>query len=336
MIPERQTPSASVTFATGVEGGPMEAMVVRLVESLRRYGGRFAGCPFVAVQPRFGPPIRKHTRAAFDRLGVTFRSVRPTHGRPWFVWLNKPTTLLAAEAVATTDTVVWVDADMLVLGEPADLELPTDVDFAACPADKNAGSTGPDDVFDPYWQQSAKVLGVRADDLPWVTTHREGARIRFYFNAGLFAYRRRAAFAAPLLADCQAALSAHFKSTSQGIKLADQVTLGLTAHRLGLRWRPLGWDYNFAVGNRQWKAKLYDPARLADVRILHYHDFLWSYLRPTLLDQLRPTRPDVADWLASTPALTNDLPLPWKVLAKGLGMARGRAYRRHEAGCVAY
>jgi hypothetical protein len=80
-IPAEHKPS--VTFTTGVEAGPIETMTLRLVESLRRWGGTYADAPFIAVKPRPGPPLRKKTLREFDRLGVTFRHAKPTHGLNW-------------------------------------------------------------------------------------------------------------------------------------------------------------------------------------------------------------------------------------------------------------
>lgn len=327
---------STVTFATGVEAGAIETMAVRLVQSLRKWGGRLADAPFVAVRPRRGPPLKRSTLRQLADLGVTFVNARPTHGKSWFVWMNKPTTLLAAEAVATTDTLAWLDADMLVLEEPAALALPTDVDFAACAADRNAGTADPADPYHGYWQAVANALGLTVEQLPWVVTERERARIRLYFNAGLFAYRRSTGFAQAFMDDCQRTLNARIKSSRQGIVLTDQVVLGLTAVRLGLRWQPLPIAYNFAVGRKLHAAKLYDPANLASVRILHYHDGMWPSFYPQLLADLRGHRPAVADWFTGQPPVSNDFALPMKAYSKALGLWRDRAYRRHEAGCAAY
>ena len=93
--------TASVTFCTGVESGAMETMLLCLVQSIRRWGGKLKDAPFIAVKPRFGPPLKKNTLREFEKLNITFRNVSPTHGMPWFVWMNKPTTLLAAVRLTT-------------------------------------------------------------------------------------------------------------------------------------------------------------------------------------------------------------------------------------------
>src|SRR5205085_1505515 len=59
-----------ISFICCVESGPLEDQTVRMVESLRRWGGRLAEAPVVAVTPRFGPPLARTTRRALDRLSA--------------------------------------------------------------------------------------------------------------------------------------------------------------------------------------------------------------------------------------------------------------------------
>ena len=330
------SPPASVTFATGIESGPMEAMTLRLVESLRCWGGRFANCPFIAIQPRAGAPIRTSTVDALQKLGVTFKRVTPPHDLSWYVWANKPTTLLAAEEIATTESIAWLDADMLVLAEPTALELSDQFDFAASAADKNAGTTGPEDQFDIYWRELCQRTGLDYESLPWVTTEREKARIKLYFNAGMFSYRRSTQFATHFMKALTQSVSAKIKSTTQGIWMTEQITLGLTVHRMGLRYDALPIEYNFAIGSKLQNAKLYDPARIRNVKILHYHDALWPSFRPTFLEQLKSTRPDVQEWIAATAPLSADLPMHHRLYNKSLGYLRKRRYDKHQAESVAF
>src|SRR5690606_37796289 len=56
----------SLTVVTCVEAGTLEPMAVRMVRSLRRWGGRYSNVQVIAVTPRWGPPLRPQTRLAFD------------------------------------------------------------------------------------------------------------------------------------------------------------------------------------------------------------------------------------------------------------------------------
>ena len=55
------TKISDITFVCCVESGSLESQTIRMVESLRRYGGKFANAPVIAVTPRFGAPLSKAT-----------------------------------------------------------------------------------------------------------------------------------------------------------------------------------------------------------------------------------------------------------------------------------
>ena len=59
------------TLCTAIEAGYLEQEVLLLAESLRRFGGRRAGLPLVAVRPRKGPRIARATRRRLSELDVT-------------------------------------------------------------------------------------------------------------------------------------------------------------------------------------------------------------------------------------------------------------------------
>src|SRR5262245_25718280 len=105
--------SQPITFVTCVESGPLETQVIRMVESLRRFGGSYAACPVWAIKPRFGPPVGRRTRQAFDRLGVEFRTTSRADGFGWYPFLNKTRAVVYGADHATTEFVGWLDADLI-------------------------------------------------------------------------------------------------------------------------------------------------------------------------------------------------------------------------------
>src|SRR5262245_11711290 len=94
-----------ITFVTCVESGPLESQVLRMVESLRRFGGAYADCPLWAIKPRWGPPVNRHTRRELDRLGVEFRRTNRTDPHDWYAYINKTRALILAEKEAPTEFV---------------------------------------------------------------------------------------------------------------------------------------------------------------------------------------------------------------------------------------
>jgi hypothetical protein len=327
-------PAESLTFICCVESGPLETMTLLLAESLRKWGGAFASCPVVAVTPRFGPPLSRATRRGLEQLGVQHWRVRGRNKHAWFGFLNKPCALEVVEERVATPLLAWLDGDILVVREPTEFALRDDEDFAACAFDRNIGSTGPEDPFDRYWQQVAAVFGMDLDSLPWVVTEQEQTRIRLYWNSGVFVWRRAVGFARHYLETCRRLLESRVASAEAGIFFTDQVALGLTMVQMGLRWRALSYEYNYALGSKI--AELYDAAKFRQARLWHYHDALWPHSWERTLAWAEQERPDVHSWLRQHGLLRNAAPWPHRALGKWLRFLRERKVRAYQAGCQRY
>ncbi len=157
------------------------------------------------------------------------------------------------------------------MGEPSDLLLEPEIDFVAGSTDNGViGTTGPDSPHDADWRRLCELLDIDVDGLPWVTTQLEKERIRLYFQAGVFAYRRGIGFSRFYLEMCERALDHRFGFSHKAENYTDQVCLGLAAHKMGLRWRQLDPTHNFPMASFLPHADL--PEELAKTRILHYHD----------------------------------------------------------------
>ena len=326
--------SASVSFVCCVESGWLEAQTVRLVESMRRHGGRYAQAPIFAVTPRFGPPLSRQMHAFFERHNVRYiRKAFATTRYSWFKFINKPLAVVAAEEQADTDVVCWLYGDLLILSEPSGLEL-DDVDFAASASDKEMGSTGPGDPFENLWGALCKTVGVGLDELPWVTTELDQFRIRAYWNGGFFAYRRATRFGHHYLSMCEKLLDARVGSGASGYSpgINEMSAIAFAMVKQGLRYRALPFPYNYPLGVRTPPA-WYSPERFAQVKILHYHDSMWPKFWPTLIERLRAVHPHVAEWVAPLGPMENHAPLPYRLLDRGLRKLRTRQEKVYKASC---
>jgi hypothetical protein len=323
----------SVTFVCCVESGSLEALTVRLVESLRRFGGRFAQAPFYAVTPRFGPPLARETHACFARNQVHYvrRNFPSRYG--WFKFLNKPLAVNFVEQQAQTDVICWLDSDLLFLSEPDALDM-TDVDFVATASDKEMGSSGPGDPYEPLWVELCRAVGLQVDDLPWFETTVDQQRIRAYWNGGFFAYRRSYRMGREYLTTCERLLDARLRTDagkfSTGIN--EMSALGLAMVKLKMRYRALPFPYNFPLGVRTPPA-WYSLDRLKQVKILHYHDSMWPPFWPTLLARLKESHPPVAAWLEAQGPMANTAALPARVLTRGLNHLRNRRETAYKSEC---
>ena len=102
----------------------------------------------------------------FKRLDVRYLYKVVNTRDSWLQFYNKPLCLSIAEEVADTETIAWLDSDMLVVNEPEALRLEEGMEFAACVSAKEMGTSGDGDPFEPLWQANCQVLGIDIDPCP--------------------------------------------------------------------------------------------------------------------------------------------------------------------------
>lgn len=315
-----------------IESGPLEAQTVRLAESVRRFGGGLSDAPIVAIRPRRGPSLASSTRQALHRLEVELIEHVTNTEFAWQHYSNKILALLAAEETVQAQQYIWLDSDVMVLAEPEAMWLGPEEDFVACAPDKGGlGSTGPTDIRDGPWRRACDVLGIAIDGLPWVTTFTEHTRIRFYVNSGVFAYRGGAGFAQAYVEDCFKYLRARKSKSHSEVHFMDQIVIGLTVHRLGLRWRLLPHSCNYGCYSKllHWV----DARELAAAQILHYHDMMelerWPILCSLLEQANHPLRADIVRF----GPLRDPSGVSAKVVRESLRIARGIRRRLYYRSC---
>src|SRR4051794_17337881 len=117
--------AAETTLCTAIEAGYLEQQVLLLSESLRRFGGRRANIPLVAVRPRKGPRIAQSTAKRLSALSVFLvEDETLSTAYDWWAMANKPAALRYIEEHARTQNVSWIDGDMMVLREPSSFAPP--------------------------------------------------------------------------------------------------------------------------------------------------------------------------------------------------------------------
>jgi lipopolysaccharide biosynthesis glycosyltransferase len=305
-----------------------------MIESLRRWGGSLANAPLIAVTPRAGPRIGATTHASFEKHEVRYVRESTSSRYAWFRFYNKPLAVAAADAIAATDTIGWLDSDILFVGDPELLRLAEGEDFAACASDKEMGSSGPADPFDRIWRANCEALGIDLEALPWVETEREKVRIRRYWNGGVFVYRRQSGFGNHYLETCTRLLDARNRLDVEAFSIGifEMSAITLAAHRLGLKWRSLPFSHNSIMGSRshhQW----YREEQLREARIVHYHDAMWPWFWETFLACLKATHPEVEEWLREVGPMRNEATLPRRLWARALRSMREREERKYIASC---
>jgi hypothetical protein len=317
-----------VTFVTCVEAGPLEQMVLRMFESLRRFGGPLAGAEAAAVVARRTPPLAPRTRRQLEELNVKSIRAVPHSRYSWYHFMNKPVALLAAEHSTAGEVMVFLDADTLVLRPPSELSLPASIDVAACPSDDGVvGSTGADSAYDPEWRRIAAVNGLDADDLPWTKPYAGGPPIRLYFNGGVLAYRRKSAFGQRYLEACERALDSRAGFPKDGEHWVEQICIGIAAVAAGLRWQALSHSHNYAMAS--YLPGRYSPDEFRHASIVHYHDSMQKAFWPTFLERVEREQPQAYDWLRSKGPLEDETAPLVTAAAELLRIRRGLSRRRY-------
>ncbi|MEM1391922.1 MAG: hypothetical protein AAF757_09410 [Cyanobacteria bacterium P01_D01_bin.116] len=286
-----------ITFVCCIESGSLELQTIRMIESLRRWGGKFANVPVYAVSPRFSPPIAKSTRLALKKFQVEHLSFQTKNKYSWYKFLNKPLSLAAVEKIANTELIGWLDSDLIVVDEPCELDLSESESVTACASDKNVGTSGLGDPNEPYWKEVCQHIGLEIEDLPWTQTELEKERIRLYWNSGIFSYRRSTNLGQEYLNTVIQLLDASIASHKTKIYFHEQMSIGLAATKNKIPWSPLSRSHNFSVNTNRPK-EYYNLQEMKTAKIIHYHGAMTeeSYW-DTFIELLNNTHPTVADWL---------------------------------------
>ena len=294
----------------------------------------FCGSTRSPHRPRAGVPVSASTRRDLNRLGVKLIEEPQPHPYRWFKFLPKPLSLAMAEKVATGEGICWLDADTLITREPEALVLDDGTDFVACCSDKEQGSAGPSDPFDPLWAELSAAAGIPFDQLPWFTAIREQVPIRCYWNSGVFTFRRGRGFGEEFLrlTGCLLDAKVRLNHPGFGLGICEMASLGFAMHRLNFQYRELGEQWNYSVFPRA-EDKWYAPELLGQAAILHYHDSLWPHHRDRLLQSLAVAQPEFAGWLEGKQPTANLRAFLAKLLIKSFRTRRDKQTKRFLEGC---
>jgi len=285
----------SATFLLCAESGHFEAQTLLAIECLRHFGGKFANCPVLVVTPRLGPSLMKATLKRFRELDVKYVSRRIPNRYVWYPYTNKALAALMGDEIATSEQLIWLDSDVLVVNDLNELVLGASEDFAICSVDKNIGSAGPDDPYEAYWAEMARQFGVPLDSLPWITPSNGSQRVRFRLHSGVYAMRREIGIGQAFVEAMDTMLRSRIIFSRRLPYPGDDVALAfaMVQHRWRYRILPISCNQEIVPAST-----VYRPDEISTSAVLHYHRALTDASQtPWLFDQLELHRPDVAQWL---------------------------------------
>jgi len=303
----------SVAFLICVEAGQLEGQGILFAQSLRRFGGRFAGCAVHAYAPRAGHEPSAATTAELEALGVMVHSETLNTEHAYYPFANKIYAAAAAERDLAEDVVVFCDSDTVFVGQPDALDLAPGVDVAVAPAfHVNKASTGPGHRMESYWERVWELAGAPGPP-PFVETAERQKRIRGYWNAGILAARRSSGYCSEWLELWLRLLAAeHFPDGK--MMVTDQIAIAAAVARRPDRFANLDRTYNYNIARRPFYTGGMADADLDDLVHVHYHQW---FNRRNLLRDLRPALDATTQqyrWLAERlplqPAIRAPLPRP--------------------------
>jgi len=288
--------------------------------------------PVLVVTPRPGPSLTSHTLDKLSELGATYVRRYVPSTWDWFTYMNKGLVAQLGDQLATTEQIIWLDSDVLVVSPPEPLLLQSGEDFACGSINKNVGSTGPGDPHEPYWQAMAAAYALPVDSLPWVTTQRDDQLVRLRLHSGVYSFRRGLGLGKRFVSDLETMLGSHIAFSRTLPQPGDDVALAFSVVQLGLRWRNLSQYCNYQMTP---SSASYTSTDASKASILHYHHALNSDEGSAwFIKELGGFRPDVADWLRPKLPL-NSRPggLRRVVHRRLLRLTRTKRQRKHQAQC---
>lgn len=184
--------SESILFTSVVfPSTSSETNAVLLAASIREYAGSLAHAPICFFVPEYGEQLTMATRNKLDSLNVRLVPLELDKEVLRFPLAHYPLIAAAAESLAkdTTNFLVWLGTNTIVLQEPAAFILPNDKNLGYRPVHHTNVGSPYNTPLDSYWTLVYEYCNVPEDRIFPMKTHVEGATIRPYFNAGFLITR---------------------------------------------------------------------------------------------------------------------------------------------------
>ena len=185
------TLTTALIFACSVHSEQTESDAIRMAESVRTFGGKYAEAPVWFMLPQDHSLYSVKNQSKIDSLHV--RVIPYAIDGETFRFAFAPTTIASAtaenEAIGKTEGLAWLDADAVILNEPQALKLWTKKAIAVRPVDQsNVGSPYGEPVNE-FWKNVYSACKVDGNDVYAVKSAVDEKALRAYFNAGMLVVR---------------------------------------------------------------------------------------------------------------------------------------------------
>lgn len=180
-----------IIFAGFAEGAEQLSHMLVLVESVRKFAGRFRNAPVWIYVPEGTTEKYKNILEDISALHADIHESATPEAALEYDFSRKVFAAAEAETQAETQTeiLVWLDEDTIFLKEPEDFLLPKDKSLGYRPVmHQNIGSLYSDPP-DAFWSRVYNNLSIPESVLFPMVTPADQRTLRPYFNAGLLVVR---------------------------------------------------------------------------------------------------------------------------------------------------
>lgn len=284
---------ATIVFC--IEAGWLEAEALLMVKSLRKWGGRLGESRVLAVAPRKGTGPSRKSVAALEDLQVEVVDGSAFNRRPWYNYNGKIAAVLAAEEIAETPVIVWLDSDVVFLSPPEGLGLYPGEEFAARREMLPPNESEEDGPFAQTMRWSCDAVGVSWWDIPYLPASDTFRAQRMHLNSGVYAFRSGTGFATTYASHVGALIERGVALQGGNYYFNDQSALMLTAVGRRLRFRELSMVDHHMVFPAQ--IDLAGSPSIEDSHLIHYSSSMSPANWPRLMERFRRERPEHYEWL---------------------------------------
>ena len=172
-------------------GKSSESNSLLLAESIRDFGGALSDRPIWFFAPNLGRELSLDTMTCFQGLNVEVIPMEIDQEVLKFPFTGHAEAAAMAESKAdgNADLLAWIAPNTLVLHEPIDFLLDSNIKLGYRPVHHKLLGLLYDEPLDSFWNLVYNHCGVKEEQIFSMKPHVENEPIKPYFNAGLLIVR---------------------------------------------------------------------------------------------------------------------------------------------------
>ena len=251
------------------EGGYLESSSKCLVDSFRKFAGKYKDTPIISYQPRKDHRISRDTKKFFERNDVEIIDLNLNKNYCDYPLANKPLITAHRESVSSADILIFLDSDTFFINEPGELFDFEDAEAVLRPTDyKSLGTDNAGDRNNFYWDSLYKQLDVKIKR--YTTTTVSNEKILEYYNTGHIAALTEKQLFQQWLINFNRIMETGLKPKNR--IFIEQTVFSATVSQMELKVKQFSKGYNYPLShkykilNPDYFVK--DPSHLVSI---HYH-----------------------------------------------------------------